>query len=162
MSDKLHQINVTYSGKEDRLLLKVTTQQGDEYRIWLTRRFTGLLYSVLDKEMEKHGGSTSIGTSQQTKKMFKEGAFEKKFEQEKTKNYPIGKEGFLAYGIKTAYTPDGNLLLEIIPEKGSGVTINLNPSLQYMMHNLLSQGLMRAEWDKQITNFSDELSKHVH
>ena len=162
MTDKLHQINVTYSGKEDRLLLKVTTQQGDEFRIWLTRRFTGLLFSVLNKEMDKHGGAASIGTDQQTKKMFKAGAFEKKFEQEKTTGYPMGKEGFLAYGIKTANTPDGHLLLEIIPEQGPGVTINLNPSLQYMMHNLLSQGLMRAEWDRQITNFRDETSRHVH
>ena len=36
MTDKLHQMNVTYIPKEDRLLLKISTTQKDEFRIWLT------------------------------------------------------------------------------------------------------------------------------
>jgi len=162
MNDKLHQINVTYHGKEDRLLLRVTTQKGDEYRIWLTRRFTGLLFSVLKTEMDKHGGIASVGTNQKTRQMFKAGAFEKKFEKEKTVNFPLGEQGFLAYGIKSSSTPKGDLLLELLPEKGAGVTMNLNKSLLYMLHNLLSQGLIKADWHQQIINLQDEASRHVH
>jgi len=162
MNDKLHQINVTYYGKEDRLLLKVTTQKGNEYRIWLTRRFTGLLFNVLNAEMDKQGGISSIRTSQQTRQMFKSGAFEKSFEKGKTTSFPLGKQGFLAYGIKSSSTPQGELLLEILPEKGAGVNINLNKSLLYMFHNLLTQGLIKAEWHKQSINLQDEASRHVH
>ena len=162
MNDKLHQINVTYHGKEDRLLLRVTTQKGDEYRIWLTRRFTGLLFNVLNAQMDKYGGINSIRTNQQTKQMFKAGAFEKTFEKEKTVNFPLGEQGFLAYGIKSSSTPKGDLLLELLPEKGAGVTMNLNKSLLYMLHNLLSQGLIKADWHQQIINLQDETSRHVH
>ena len=162
MNDKLHQINITYSSREDRLLLRVATQAGDEYRIWLTRRFTGLLFKVLEKEMDKHGGIASIGTNQKTTQMFKSGAFEKQFEHEKTVNFPLGEQGFLAYGIKTANSAEGNLILEIIPEQGQGVTINLNSSLLYMMHNLLSQGVMKAEWQQQLSDIQDKSSGQVH
>ena len=162
MNDKLHQINVTYHSKEDRLLLRVTTLKGDEYRIWLTRRFTGLLFRVLDTEMDKHGGIASIGTSEQTRQMFKAGAFDKSFEHEKAVNFPLGEQGYLAYGIKSSNAPQGDLTLEILPEKGMGVTMNLNKSMLYMLHNLLSQGLVKAEWHQQITNLQDEASHHVH
>lgn len=160
--DKLHQINVTYSGKEDRLLLRVTTQAGDEYRIWLTRRFSGLLFRVLEKEMDKFGGPVSLGSQQKTRQMFKAGAFEKQFEPGETARFPLGEQGFLAFGIKTRNTGEDNLLLEILPEQGEGVTINLSPSLLYMLHNLLAQGMMKAEWQKQITEFRERDSMRVH
>ena len=145
-NDKLHQINVTYSGVEDRLLLRVTTRLGDEYRIWLTRRFASLLLNMLNKAMDKYGGAASLGSSPRTKAMFKSGAMEKAFDEEKTTNFPLGKKGFLAYGIKSADTPEGNLHLEIFPEKGAGVSLNLDKPLLYMFHNLLTQGIARAEW----------------
>ena len=145
-NDKLHQVNVTYSGVEDRLLLRVTTRLGDEYRIWLTRRFASLLLITLNKAMDKYGGATSLGSNHRTKAMFKAGAMEKVFDEEKTTNFPLGKKGFLAYGIKSADTPEGNLHLEIFPEKGAGVSLNLDKPLLYMFHNLLTQGIARAEW----------------
>jgi len=145
-NDKLHQVNVTYSGPEDRLLLRASTRHGDEYRVWLTRRFTALLLDILTKEMDKYGGSASLGANPRTKAMFKAGAMEKKYEEDKTTNFPLGKNGFLAYAVKTAGIPDGNLHLEILPKKGKGVSVNLDKPLLYMFHNLLTQGIARAEW----------------
>ena len=49
MSDQLHQMNISHNGKEDRLLLRVSTGAGDECRLWLTRRYTGLLMGILNK-----------------------------------------------------------------------------------------------------------------
>lgn len=162
MEDKLHQMNITYSTREDRLMLRVTTQAGDEYRIWLTRRFTGLLFKVLENEMDKRGGIAAIGNKQQTRQMFKAGAFEKQFEEEKSINYPLGEEGFLAFGIKSANKQNGDLMLELLPEEGQGVTINLNASLLYMMHNLVSQSLIKAEWQRQVTDSANQDSLKVH
>ena len=145
-NDKLHQVNVTYSGKEDRLLLRASTKLGDEYRIWLTRRFTDLLLNSLIKAMDKYGGPASLGSNPKTKAMFKAGAMDKAFEEDITTNFPLGKNGFLAYAVKTAAMADGNLHLEILPEKGKGVSVNLDRPLLYMFHNLLMQGIARAEW----------------
>jgi len=145
MPDKLYQMNVSYVPKEDRLLLKVSTKSGDEYRFWLTRRFTGLLFNVLNKEIDKSGGMPSVASSQETTKMIKQGAFEKSYD-DKSVSYPLGESGVLAYRINAGNNKDGNLQLEISPEKGQGITVNLNKSLLYMFHNLLSQGIDQTGW----------------
>lgn len=144
--DRLHQINVSYNAGEDRLLMRASTQQGDEYRIWLTRRFTGLLANILMQAMDKFGGAAALGANPATRSMFKAGAMDKAFDTDKATEFPLGKNGFLAWAIKTADTPEGNLHLELLPKKGQGVSLNLDKPLLYLFHNLLSQGIARAEW----------------
>ena len=63
MNDQLHQINIAHNAKEDRLLLRISSGGGDEYRLWLTRRYTGLLLGVLNKEMDSRGGAPSVAGS---------------------------------------------------------------------------------------------------
>ena len=145
-TNKLHQINVQYSNTEDRILLRTSTDNNDEYLIWLTRRFTKLLIDVLDKEIEKHGGTAEISAKKETKKMFDEGAFEKPYAEEKPKNHPLGENGMLAFGIKTGTDNNGNLVLEIQSEEKQGITYNLNETLIYMFYSLLTQAIERAEW----------------
>lgn len=145
MTDKLHQMNITYVPTEDRLLLRISTMQGDEFRIWLTRRYTSLLFKVLNKRMEKSGGPPTVAASDETRELFQSGAMEQKYESD-NKSYPLGEHGILAFGINTGETGDGNLQLEMAPEQGQGVTINLNDSLTYMFSNLLNQGVDQAGW----------------
>lgn len=149
MTDQLHQINISHDSKEDRLLLRVSTGGGDEYRLWLTRRYTGLLMSVLNKEMDKHGGVPSVAGSEESTKMLKSGALDKKYENTNASSYPLGEAGVLAFRINTRNTEDGILVLELLPEKGKGITLNLNKSLLYMMHNILTQGITKANWSLQ-------------
>lgn len=158
MTDKLHQMNIAYVPKEDRLLLRVSTLQGDEFRLWLTRRYTVLLFGVLNKYMDKSGGAPTVAANEQTRQMFKEGAMEKKYEED-VKNFPLGETGILAFKINAGNTEDGNLQLEIAPEEGQGITVNLNDSLMYMFSNLLTQGVEQAGWN--ITN-ENSASMKVH
>lgn len=146
MSDKLHQLNVSYVEKEDRLLLRATTRAGEEYRVWLTRRFTILLFDVLNKAMDKKGGAVSVGSRRQTRQMFKAGALEREFEAEKTTSYPLGEAGILACMIRTGTGTKDAFHLELLPEEGRGITLNLDQSLMYMFHNILTQGVARAGW----------------
>ncbi len=160
MTDQLHQINITYFDKEDRLLMRATTKNGDEYRIWFTRRYSGLLMDILNKGINERGGMTALGSTPQTTDMIKGGALEKPFEND-VKNYPLGEKGVLGFGIKTNISEDKILSLQLIPENGQGITLNLNDSLIYMFHNLLSQGIARAGW-----NFKQDQdsagSEHIH
>lgn len=158
MADKLHQMNISYIPKEDRLLLRISTTQGDEFRIWLTRRYTGLLFNVLNKHMERSGGVPTVAASDETRKLFQAGAMEKRYE-EGEKKYPLGEPGILAFGINTGETSEGNLQLEMFPEKGQGITINLNDSLMYMFSNLLNQGIDQAGWK---LAGKDSMSMKVH
>ena len=70
-ADQLFQINVSYVPGEDRLLLRVSTTGGDEYRVWLTRRFVSLLMGLLQKEMEHYGGAPSLAANKETTRLIK-------------------------------------------------------------------------------------------
>lgn len=146
MADQLHQINVSYVAAEDRLLLRVSTQRGNEYRLWLTRRFCSLLNGILQKQMEKFGGAPVLAASNQTRTLFKQGAMEKKFEAESSSNFPLGEAGILACRINSRVGEDGTLVLQLLPGTGEGVTLNLNQALLYMFYNLLVQGMEQAAW----------------
>ncbi len=149
MTDQLHQINISHNSKEDRLLLRISTGAGDEYRVWLTRRYTGLLIGLLNKEIDMRGGAPSVAGSEETKKMLKNGVLEKKYDQENASGFPLGESGVLAFRINTRNTEEGNLVLELLPEQGKGITLNLNKSLLYMLHNILTQGITQANWGLQ-------------
>ena len=53
MPNSLHQMTMSYSATEDRLLLRVSTTANDEHQIWLTRRFVKMLWPALFKGVEK-------------------------------------------------------------------------------------------------------------
>lgn len=159
MSDKLHQINVQYSNVEDRILLRTSTENDDEYLIWLTRRFTRLLLGILNGEIEKRGGATILGAQKETKKLFKEGAFERPYAENSPKKRPLG-HGLLAFSIKTGLAGDGNLILEIQAEAGQGIIFNLNDTLIYMFYSLLMQGIAQTEW--QLDPFPEGSQKQLH
>jgi hypothetical protein len=146
-SNKLHQINMQYSNTEDRILLRTSTENNDEYLIWLTRRYTKLLVDIFDKEIEKRGGTTTLGSKKETTKLYEEGAFEKPYVEETPKNHPLGENGVLAFGIKTGTDEQGNFTLVLQSESGQGITYNLNDTLIYMFYSLLMQSIERAGWD---------------
>jgi len=145
-NNQLHQINMQYSNKEDRILLRTSTKNNDEYLIWLTRRYVKLLLDIFDKEIEKRGGTTTLSSQKETKKFYKEGGFEKPYVEETEKTHPLGEEGVLAFGIKTGNDEQGNFVLILQSESGQGITYNLNDSLLYVFYSLLMQSIERAEW----------------
>lgn len=160
-TNNLHQINMQYSNKEDRILLRTLTENNDEFLFWLTRRYTTLLMDIFDKEIEKRGGTTTIGSQKGTANLLNQGAFEKPYVEETPKNHPLGKDGVLAFGIKTGTDDNGNLVLIIQSESGQGITYNLNDTLIYMFYSLLTQSISRAEWD--IGKLSENVStKQIH
>ena len=159
MSDKLHQINVQYSNVEDRILLRASTENDDEYLFWLTRRFTRLLLGILGREIEQRGGAATLGVQKETKRLFSEGAFEQPYAENAPKKRPLG-AGLLAFSIKTGAAGDGNLILEIQSEAGQGIVFNLNDTLLYMFYSLLTQGVTQTEW--QLDSFPEGSRQQLH
>jgi hypothetical protein len=66
-------------------MLRINTLAGDEFRVWLTRRFTDLLLKLLNKEIDKYGGIPTLASTPETKKLFKQGAMEKNMKRKKSK-----------------------------------------------------------------------------
>ena len=126
--------------------MRMNTKQGDEFRVWLTRRFSGLLVSLLVREIDKLGGVSSLASTDETRSLFKQGAMEQRYEEEKASEFPLGEDGILAYKINYKVAANANMMLEILPENGRGITLNLNKSLLFMFYNLLTQACSQADW----------------
>jgi len=159
MADSLHQINVNYQPVEDRLLLRIKTLKGNEFRLWLTRRFTGLLVELLGEQIKWAGGIPAVAFCDETKNLFKQGALDKPYEQDQVKDLPLGESGILASRINYKTSAEGNFMLEILPVKGQGITLNLNKPLLFMFYNLLLQGCSQSMWRLPKT---EEPCAHIH
>ena len=55
MSSTLHQMTVNYVAEQDRVLLRVSTTDNTEVQLWLTRRFTKILWDVLVQTIDSLG-----------------------------------------------------------------------------------------------------------
>ena len=160
MPDHLHQMNISYSDKEDRLLLRTSTRRGHEYRIWLTRRFTQLLLQALGNEIRDHGSLFAPAVQETTTQQVQEEALAKPYEEEKVNHLPLGEQGILAHGIQLHKQMDGSLFLQIHSESGFNLGLNLKWDLLHMFHNLVVQGSECAGWD--IGTISEEHSTRIH
>ncbi|MES2606145.1 MAG: hypothetical protein V4603_14515 [Pseudomonadota bacterium] len=156
MTGNLQQLNISYHPVQDRLLLRVNAGDSGEFRIWFTRRYTELLVTVLIDLMEKEGGMRELASHRDTVSQFKQGAFEKEYESPPTSlaspsgpppALPLGADGVLAFRINANRQDDGTLTLQLLPEQGQGLNLQLNRSLLYMLYNLLEQGLAQAHWN---------------
>jgi hypothetical protein len=110
---------------------------------------------LLTKEIDKHGGVPTLASTTETKELFKKGAMDKQYEEEHISNYPLGETGILAVKINFKRNPEDNLILELLPENGKGIVLNLNKTLLFMFYNLLSQGWDSSSWGLQDQARSD-------
>ena len=49
----IHQLSLSYDDKQDRLLLRVSTQDAEEFRFWLTRRMSERLGPALQQAVQR-------------------------------------------------------------------------------------------------------------
>ena len=161
MTGNLQQLNISYFPVQDRLLLRVNGGESGEFRLWLTRRYSELLITLLVDLMEKEGGMRELASHRDTVDQFKNGAFDKEYESpvingpdamRNTPLYPLGEDGILAFRINANRQDDGSLALQLLPEQGQGLNLHLDRSLLYMLYNLLEQGLMQAHWNIHLPN----------
>lgn len=146
MSNTLQQINISYVPSEDRLLMKVSVSGAAEYRIWLTRRYAGLLANVLNDQINREGGFQELASSKATLNSLRGGAFEHAYEPQ-PQSYPLGESGVLGFRINAGKADAGGLNLQLLPEQGEGLSLVLDKSMLYMLMNLLEQGLAATDWN---------------
>ena len=62
MSGAISQIQVVYDPEEDRILFRLNSTEQQQFRFWLTRRYTILLLKVLAEHLDKDPDVTVQGT----------------------------------------------------------------------------------------------------
>jgi hypothetical protein len=152
----LRQMNISYEPVEDRLLLRITAGEPgnlDEYRIWLTRRFVRIIWSLLEKAVasepvtDPRVPTESAGAIREFKQAaaLAEADFSTPFSAEPTRT-PLGPTPLLVCKIQIRQHTTGHLM---ILETAQGQTVNLalNTGLIHSFRKLLADQTLKAQWD---------------
>lgn len=161
----IHQLLVTYHQEEDRLLVRISSHEHEEFRLWLTRRLTLALMPGLTKtatdQLALQTQSSDVAAPPDIQRQHivenfrKEalayaGDFKTPY-QAKDAALPLGKEPLLVTELKMTLLKSGKLQLvfiEKLPEPGRKVQIAVGAQLTQGLLQLLSKGLKKSQWLK--------------
>lgn len=153
MAEKLHQFQMAFVAEQDRMLLRISTRDKAELRLWLTRRVVRLLWGALLKMIEvRPEKDTPIDADKRVailhfehQSAVEQADFETPF-QEAADRYPLGEEGVLVAGMQVGRRPNGAYTLKLVPKQGNGITINLDDKWMHSFMEMLIDSSNRAEW----------------
>ena len=149
---RLHQINIKYEPEQDRLLLRISTDDDAEMIAWLTRRFTKLLLGVLNKmSVRDKSAGESTAVSDAMDEMKKDAAlagadFSTQYKATAS-SHPFGKEPVLLTGISFSKLKSNLISLSLKMVDKRSVTFTLSRDLLVVLIKLLRDGSDKAEWD---------------
>jgi hypothetical protein len=150
----IHQIQFAYQEQQDRVLMRVSTTEGDEFRFWLTRRFVrrlwGLLVGMLGQDqpvrqqLDADTKRTVLGIRHEG--FAQQGNFSAPFE-EREYRHPLGDEPLLLARAEGKLRDDGTYLLRLQPQAGQGIDMVLDAKLLHLFSKLLNQAVGKTDWD---------------
>jgi hypothetical protein len=145
----IKQINATYVAPEDRILLRVSTEAGEEIRFWLTRPITGALLAAI------HGVSARAIAQKCPAQIAQTVAeFEQQAVQAQTKlddpflpgaTFPLGEAPALVVKLTAAEKAD-DVSLDLTLPNGNNVNLGLPRKLAQQIGMLLDKLQKNANW----------------
>lgn len=151
---KLQQIQIQHSATDDRLIMRIGSDNGEECRVWLTRRVTRLLWPKLLECLQKDQ-QVALQTNSEAKQAllsFKHNEavakadYKTRYEERDDRSFPLGKAPILPTKISVRATENG-YLLSLHPQQGQGIELALSQQLLHALCKLLADTTAKAEWD---------------
>lgn len=152
---KLHQLKIDFNAEQDRLLMLVSTDDGAEVRMWMTRRFVKLLWPLLVKLAEEASPRIKVQASPEARKALlgiehqkavQRADFSKPFQQA-ARSTPLGAEPLLLARIQTGNDPKGLPVVSLHPTSGQGITLTLDEVLLHSVCRLLQAAVSKSGWE---------------
>lgn len=154
MPGQLHQMNMEYSPSQDRLVLKLSTTEKEEARLYFTRRFTKELWDALMKileqqpEMKQHTNPEvkkammAMGQARKTKPE----SFEKKYESN-AENFPLGENPSLVTGFQfQPKSKPGGPRMVFMTDSKQQIGVPATEQILYSFAKLLAQATSVTGW----------------
>lgn len=152
MSNGLHQIHAGYDPAQDRILFSLKTQDGSEYRFWVTRRYLLLLWSMLARLATMFADARANGDP-----LMREALGELAHHQAQKdadfrtayvegENRPLGDEPLLLAKVSLGRNPQGALSLSLLPDSGQGADIGMDENVTHLIAGLLQKAAISAGW----------------
>ena len=156
---QIHQLSVSHDDRQDRLLLRLNTQDLQEFRFWLTRRMVARLlpamgHSLVKLEASQHGVAATDADSQRILTEIKRETFLQQADfttpyASKPGPRPTGSEPMLVTDAQLSLQPNGSLQV-VFQEKngdtGQSCHLDLQAPLVHGLIHLVHQIITKAEW----------------
>ncbi len=151
---QLRQISVDFDPAEDRLRLRIASNEGQEVALWLTRRCVRLMWPLLLRMVEAspsvqlHAADPQARAALvgfQHEQALQQADFSKPYEVGRER--PLGPEPILVARIHTGQDQTGNHILSLLPAEGQGINLTMDENLLRSCCRLLQNAAARAEWD---------------
>lgn len=157
----IHQMSVNYVERQDRLMLRVNTQDGQEFRLWLTRRLTGRLLPHLQacvvqletrhpQVMVADPAAKQMLTELQRETFLEKADFKTPFRSE-APQLPLGEVPILVTDVQLNMHSSGTLNVVFQDLSGEGASghscqLELHSSLLHGLLHLMGQAIQQANW----------------
>src|SRR5688572_24643859 len=133
---RLHQLKLEYVAEQDRLLLRLSTEQNAEVLVWLTRRCVKRLWQVLldiahaipEVALQANAEVRNALLGFRHAAAVSEADFDQRY-AEAQRVYPLGTEPLLISRVEARNGETGPRVLSLYPECGEGVHVNLDEKL---------------------------------
>jgi hypothetical protein len=163
---QIHQMSVTYLPEQDRILMRINTTDGEEMRMWLTRRLMVGLWPLLTKLLTEHllklesAGASLSGANPELKRMLADFRKEEFLQhadfdtpyKEGQAGLPLGEEPLLVTDVDATPLANGPLRLNFNERPPNGDSkprsfqMEMQPKLMQGLMHLLDQALLQSQW----------------
>ena len=159
----IHQINVSYAAEQDRLLIRINSQSGEELRVWLTRRLSLQLFPILQRSSQEQVQAQLVQPDpaaapgeqrQQLVHNFQkeaeiyQGDYQTPFREQPTA-LPLGEDPLLVTQLKLTPLAQGKLaltLLETLQGRQRDIEVVMDVKLTQGLAHLLRQAIEASQW----------------
>jgi hypothetical protein len=151
---RLHQLKLDFIPEQDRLLLRVSTDNQLEVRLWLTRRALRLLWPLL-VQMVRTAPEVALQSTPEARdalvglqheQALRQADFGKPFE-DIPRAMPLGAEPILVARMQSNKDDSGNHVLGLLPQEGQGLHLTLDNTLLHSFCKLVQNAAAKADWD---------------
>ncbi|MDZ4251554.1 MAG: hypothetical protein U1A72_03165 [Sulfuritalea sp.] len=149
---QLEQFSASYDSGQDRLLLRIRSNDDAEYRFWLTRRYLALLWPILMKMAADFSALKT--TDPLTRNTLAElahgeavGKADFASQYKEGSLFPLGDKPVLLARITVKPLRGNTQTLTLLPQEGQGINLDLDERLVHVLARLLQQAVVVAEWN---------------
>ena len=174
MTSPLHQLTMTYSPEQDRVMLRIGTKENTEYQLWMTRRFVRIMWRALIQTIERDPNLAKDwvpedrvpkdrASKDQVPKdnipevkdaimamQHQESVQNSDFSQKHAKgnvNLMANTGALLVIGGQVKPVNEDRTRINFKTEKGTGIEFFLNKKLLHALCHMIIKSAQRAQWD---------------
>ena len=155
---QIHQMQMSYSGEEYRIILRVGGASHEEFSLFLTRRLVNMLWRILMQTIERQSEQVANDTKLaadipavkemqqevQHQQMVEQTNYDKPFDKGQT--FPIGEAPVLVSNITVNGDNTGATTFIFSNSEGVNITLNLNQQLLHNLCDLLIKIAPSTDW----------------